>query len=139
MGCDWYKIKSITGVGFTTNDISKYNSLLDLNNRYKCYIYADRDENWEIVVRYFIYDVDTLQKTNISVPGPYDIEPHDHSVVFQDKIELNKYFETDIHDLNTYFYLDGTSNFCSLLTSAGIKKYGKFPNKQKFKEYFCYN
>jgi hypothetical protein len=45
MGCDWYKIKSITGVGFTTNDISKYNSLLDLNNRYKCYLYADRDEN----------------------------------------------------------------------------------------------
>lgn len=138
MGCDWYKIKSITGVGFSTSDISKYKSLLDLTNRYKCYIYADHDENGEIVVRYFIYDVDTLLETNISVPGPYDIEPHDHSVEYQKKTEYNKYFGSDIQDLNKYFDLDETSNFCSLLTTAGVEKYGEFPNDQKFKEYYGY-
>lgn len=75
MGCDWYTIKSITGVGYFIEGslTDKYQRLLNQNGKYECFRFAIPLHHDKVSIWHWIYDIDTLQKTKISIPGQYEI------------------------------------------------------------------
>jgi hypothetical protein len=143
MGCDWYTIKSLSGVGILIDSMSdKYKSLLK-NGQYQCYIISVYNGS-NVDLKYFIFDKDSFTKTKISVPGPYEIELCDHHTKAESKSLIdcygNNYFEKTIELFKEYFDLDtyDEPKYWNILTSMGAENYNKFDSVHDFKQYYGY-
>jgi hypothetical protein len=130
MGCDWYTIKSYTGVGAMLESDAYANLNNHSKHKYKCKLLADSEDGDSVIVKYFIYDPSTLVKNKISVPGPYEIFLSDHSTSF--KI-IEGLYESEIHQMKNETNLPCV--YWSILTTMGVENY---MDADKFKDYYGY-
>lgn len=147
MGCDWYKIKQISAVGFFVpfdpKEYEKWIETLKSYANYGCIICADTEDGENLNLRLFIYDKTTLFRTKIMIPGPYDIQLSDHHTLIQ---EYNtKGYSDEIQNMSLDF--DHPCSYWNLLTTMGVGHFLKedkdidinfFKSIEEYKEYFGY-
>lgn len=147
MGCDWYKIKQISAVGFFVSldpkEYQKWIETLLSNDNYGCILCSNTEDGENLIIRLFIYDKRTLFRTSLSIPGPYDIELCDHQTQIE---EYNtKGYSDEIQNMSLDFY--HKCSYWNLLTTMGVGHFFKddkdidikfFKSIEEYKEYFGY-
>jgi hypothetical protein len=147
MGCDWYRIKHISAVGFfvpfDTKEYEKSLETLMSNENYGCILCPDTEDGEKLILRLFIYDKRTLFRTNLSIPGPYEITLSDHYTVIQE--HNTKGYSDEIENMSLDF--NKKCSYWNLLTTMGVGHFFKdskdidinfFKTIKEYKEHFGY-
>jgi hypothetical protein len=150
MGCDWYKFKTVSGVGFrvTEEQYLVYKELL--GPVYTGLLFSEW--HYEGVTTYvFIYDKDTTSYNQIEVPGPYTIDFSDHCTEYTEQKKLVKFFQDKINIMKIKFDLDDeVCSYWSISTTMGVGEfelticpevnYGRaFSSVKEYREYYGYD
>jgi len=145
MGCDWYYVRQISGIGFSVPFSEEYyKSIQGLlsNERYQSMIYSEIDENREmekyrssVKCSLFIYDSRTCLYGHISIPGPYEITLSDNYTYLTEEKHYGAFFDESIHEMESVFHNENRICYWNMLTTFGV---GTFDyDKESLRKFKC--
>jgi hypothetical protein len=139
MGCDWYNIQYLSGLGyFTTNLPSTFSST------YPTLVLTDTTDGETLQNFYFIYDPNTLFYHKLQIPGPYEITLSEHVTKRQEVSSYVKVFRQEIQVMESIF--QHPISYWSIQTTMGVGElttnnspFQSFSSVESYDKYHGYN
>ena len=134
MGSDWYKINTVSAIGFFI-DPKKFNKSM-LDDLYGAFFTSIISQS-KVDTKYFVYDKRTVSLNNIEIIGPYEIEIDCHVTEITQQKHLDKFYNLEIQNMKNVFNTECC--YFSIITTMGLPDYNEFNSVKEYKGYYGYD
>lgn len=150
MGCYWYNVKQLTGVGFVVNKsyhtdyFEKWMNYI-ISGKYKLYIFCP-DVNYDepVCPSLVILDATSISIQKLMIPGPHYVEPCDHRthINIEKSNTIRNIYKPMIDSLSKD--LEYPADLIHIISSMGIYEFCSKDSTEersveKLKEYLDYH